>query len=88
MIPTLPTGQMEIQAALKAIRMEREPTRRGIMLCADMMGKMLKFGWPKDDLDSLEILYWMTRDGNGELLPGTSVGRGTDKSLATQDNPK
>ncbi len=63
----LPTSPTDIQAELDRIRAEVKPTRRGIMLCAQMMADMLKLGWKKEDLDSLEILFWKCRDRHGDV---------------------
>lgn len=58
----------EITAELEKIRALRKPSRRGILLCGEMMGKMLIMGWNKDQLDILEILFWTCRDGDGRVI--------------------
>ena len=61
--------QDEAAEALRKIRADKQPTRRGILICGEMMGKMLQLGWDKGDLDSFEILFWETRDADGRMLP-------------------
>jgi hypothetical protein len=59
----------EAAEVLRKIRADKQPTRRGILICGQMMGKMLHLGWDKEDLDSFEILFWATRDADGRMLP-------------------
>ena len=68
-----PSLAQEAAQLLEKIRRDKQPTKRGIMLCGQMMGEMLRLGWKRDQLDSLEILYWSLRDGNGELIKRPSL---------------
>ena len=75
--------QSEISAALEKVRAAKKPTQRGIVICGQIMGQMLQQGWHKDQLDSLEILFWKCRDANGDpiLLPAKYLsvrGRGSE----------
>lgn len=38
------------------------PTPRAIKKCAEVMAEMLRIGWSKDDLPTLENLFWRVRD--------------------------
>jgi hypothetical protein len=69
--PSGSLAELRAEAAevLRKIRADKQPTRRGILLCGEMMGKMLKLGWDKDDLDSFELMFWITRDADGRMLP-------------------
>jgi hypothetical protein len=58
----------ESAEVLRKIRADKQPTRRGILLCGEMMGKILQLGWAKEDLDTFEIMFWITRDADGRLL--------------------
>ncbi len=58
----------EASALLDKIRADKKPTRRGIMICGQIMAEMLRIGWKREQLDSLEILFWSCRDGNGEVM--------------------
>lgn len=44
------------------------PTIKGIMVCAEIMAKMLEIGWHKDDLDELERIFWSVRDSKGNVF--------------------
>ncbi len=57
----------DVAKELARVRAEVKPTRRGVMIMADVMGQMLKLGWRKDQLDALEILFWSVRDADGRL---------------------
>lgn len=61
-------GASDVAAALERIRAAKKPTRRGIMICGQIMAQMLQIGWKPEQLDSLEILFWSVRDGNGEVI--------------------
>ena len=62
----------EIAVALDRIRSEKQPTRRGVMICGQAMAQMLMLGWRTHLLDALEILFWSVRDGDGRLLSQNS----------------
>lgn len=69
MIPNVASLTPEqVREELDRMRAVKNPTRRGVMLCTQMLGQMLQLGWPKETMDSFEILFWATRDGNGEML--------------------
>ena len=57
-----------LSAELQRLRAEKAPTKRGILVCGQVMGQMLQLGWRKDQLDALEILFWAVRDGDGRVL--------------------
>lgn len=59
----------EAAEVLRKIRAYKQPTRRGILLCGEMMGKMIQLGWDREDLDTFEILFWATHDADGRMLP-------------------
>lgn len=54
--------------ALQGMRELRKPTTRGIMLCTQALGNLLQLGVNKETLDSWEIIFWTTHNGDGELL--------------------
>jgi len=60
--------RQEAAEVLRKIRIDKQPTKRGILLCGQMMGQMLQLGWDKEDLDTFEIMFWITRDADGRLL--------------------
>lgn len=59
---------VEVSAELERIRAAKNPTKRGIMICAQTLADMLKVGWRHDQLDSLEILFWACRDRHGDPI--------------------
>ena len=61
--------------ALERIRAAKKPTRRGILVCGQIMAEMLRIGWKKEQLDALEILFWSVRDGNGEVIQRSSANQ-------------
>jgi len=58
----------EAAELLEKIRADKKPTKRGIMLCGNALAKSLQLGWNKNQLGSLEIIWWSIHDGNGELI--------------------
>jgi hypothetical protein len=54
---------------LADVRAKVRPTRRGILICGQVMAEMLRLGWHKEQLDSLEILFWSVRDADGRVKP-------------------
>ena len=57
----------EVAIHLADVRAKVRPTRRGIMICGQVMAEMLRLGWHKEQLDSLEILFWSVRDADGRV---------------------
>lgn len=43
-------------------------TEKAIRQCAQWLEYCLNIGWPKQDLDALEALWWQYHDGNGNLI--------------------
>jgi hypothetical protein len=75
-VPSVGTGDglaEEATQALERIRAAKKPTRRGILVCGQIMAEMLRIGWKKEQLDALEILFWSVRDGNGEVIKHSSA---------------
>lgn len=64
---------VEAAQALERIRASKNITRRGAMICGQIMAEMLRIGWKREQLDSLEILFWSVRDGNGEVIKPSSA---------------
>lgn len=54
---------------LERVRAARNPTPQGWSVCSLIMGGLLVLGLPKEQLDRLEILFWETRDADGNPLP-------------------
>ena len=38
------------------------------MICGQVMGEMIRMGWKREQLDSLEILFWACRDRHGNVI--------------------
>lgn len=45
-------------------------TTKAIKACAEWLAFCLSIGWPKDDLDGLEALWWQYHDDYGKLRRG------------------
>lgn len=74
---------VEAAQALERIRASKNITRRGAMICGQIMAEMLRIGWKKEQLDSLEILFWSVRDGNGEVIKHSSANVGDEGRTRT-----
>ena len=59
----------DVAKHLSDVRAKVRPTRRGIMICGQVMAEMLRLGWHKQQLGSLEILFWSVRDADGRVKP-------------------
>jgi hypothetical protein len=59
----------DVAKHLALVRAKVQPTHRGILICGKVMAEMLQFGWHKEQLDSLEILFWCVRDADGRVKP-------------------
>lgn len=57
----------ELDEQLTKIRQDRKPTNRGIMLLTSFLGSVMLQGSDlvKEDQDSLELLFWITHNGDG-----------------------
>jgi len=63
------TGSADsLSALLERVRADKKPTRRGILVCGQVMGQMLQLGWHKDQLDALELMFWLVRDADGRVI--------------------
>jgi hypothetical protein len=49
----------------------KEPTTKGLRLCAEWLAYCLKIGWKKEHLDDLAKLWWKHHDSNGKLKERT-----------------
>lgn len=45
-------------------------TRKAILKCAQWLQYCVSIGWPKSDLDALEMMWWQYHDDNGNLKEG------------------
>jgi len=87
------TGSADsLSAELERIRAEKKPTRRGILVCGQVMGQMLQIGWHKDQLDALELMFWLVRDADGRVIKNppndpSSATRRTGRDACNHDAP-
>lgn len=50
------------------------PTQKAVIACGHWLAACLRFGWRRDDLDSLEALWWKYHDRYGRLVKGAKNG--------------
>jgi hypothetical protein len=43
-------------------------SKRAIKACADWLAACLRMGWPREDLDRLEAMWWRWHHDNGHPI--------------------